>query len=136
MNDKLKNMPLTLSLMSAEYAICRLPASADVPVWAMQGKFFSITRTEDELSIVCEQSSVRESEPQIKVERGWRCLKLHGPIPFETTGVIASLTKPLADEGVSVFVLSTFDTDYLLVKSVSIEQVMQILRTADHEIHD
>jgi len=122
--------------MSAEYAICRLPASADVPLWPMQGKFFSITRTEEELSIVCEQSLVRDAEPQMKVERGWRCLKLHGPILFETTGIIASFTKPLADAGVSVFVVSTFDTDYLLVRSVAVEQTMQILRIAGHIINE
>ena len=127
---------MQLSFLNAEYAICRLPASVDVPLWAMQGKFFSITRTEDELSFVCEQSSVREEEPQMKVERGWRCLKLHGPIPFETTGVIASLTKPLADAGVSVFVVSTFDTDYLLVRSVAVEHAIQILRTAGNEIQN
>jgi hypothetical protein len=132
MSDK----SMTLSLMATEYAICRLPASADVPLWPMQGKLFSITRTEDELSIVCEELLVREAEPQMKIERGWRCFKLHGPIPFETTGVIASITHPLAESCVSVFVVSTFDTDYLLVKTVAVEHVIQILRTADHIIHD
>src|SRR5579872_3148666 len=121
---------MELSLLPNSFSICRLPASADIPLWPMQGSFFSVTRTAEELSIVCEERYVRREEPAMKVEDGWRCLKLRGPIPFEMTGVIASLTKPLAENNLSVFVVSTFDTDYLLVRSTTIVKAIDTLRKA------
>ncbi|HEX7190422.1 MAG TPA: ACT domain-containing protein [Thermoanaerobaculia bacterium] len=101
-----------LRLLPGRYAVCRLSADASLPEW-VRGEFVSITRTEDELSIVCEESAVPHD---VRAERGWVCRKVIGPIPFETVGVAAALTTPLAQEGVSVIVVGTFDTDYLLVK--------------------
>lgn len=109
------NVAHILIILPETFAICRLDAGTPAPQWALQGSFFTITRTEEELSITCEERLVpREVE---RVERGWRALKLIGPIPFEVTGVIASLSKPLADAGISVSVVATYDTDYLFVKS-------------------
>ena len=79
----------------------------------MRGAFTSITRTPDELSIVCDEDAV---PADIKAERGWRTLRIEGPIPFEMVGVAAALLSPLAEAGISIFLVSTFDTDYLLVK--------------------
>jgi hypothetical protein len=90
-----------------------------------------MTRTPDEISIVCDQSVVPE---RVRCERNWRCLKLAGPIPFSTVGVLASVVSPLADASISVFAISTFDTDYLMVKERDVEKAVEALRQAGHKI--
>jgi uncharacterized protein len=105
---------LTLTILPGTYAVCRLDADAALPPWATSSNFFSIFRTAEELCLVCLQSLVPDG---VRCERDWRCLQLAGPIPFSTVGVLASLVQPLAEAGISVFAVSTFDTDYLLVKS-------------------
>jgi len=85
----------------------------------------SIVRTEDELSIVCEQHLV---PAQIKAERNWRAFKVQGPLEFTQVGVLAALAQPLAQAGVSIFAISTFDTDYVLVKEQSLDQAVHVLR--------
>jgi hypothetical protein len=116
--------------MRGRYAIARLDASATVPSWP-RGDLVSITRTPDELSIVCSEDAVPQD---VRAERGWRCLAVEGPIPFETTGVAASLTNALAEARISVFVLSTFDTDYVLVKDDTFGRACDALRAAGHEV--
>lgn len=104
---------LTLTNLPGRFAVCRLGAGDAVPDWA-RGAVVSITRTEEELSVICEEGAVPES---VQTERGWVCFKVLGPLPFEMVGVAAALTAPLAAAGVSVIVVGTFDTDYLLVKN-------------------
>src|SRR5262249_53205645 len=104
---------LTLILVEGRFAICRLGVDATIPPWITASHFVSITRTADELSIVCPQDAVPEG---VQSERGWRCLRVVGTMSFSVVGVLASLTVPLAEAGVSIFALSTFDTDYLLLK--------------------
>ncbi len=124
--------PLTLSLLPATFAVCRLSPDARVPPWAEGGSFTSITRTAEELSIVCEETCVpRDAAP---VERGWRCFRLHGPIPFETTGVAAALVRPLAVAGISVFLLATFDTDYVMVKNEKKDETVAAWRASGFEV--
>jgi uncharacterized protein len=122
---------MRLSVLPATFAISRLHPSAPIPDWSQQGSFFTITRTELELSIVCEERLVPTG---MKAERGWRCLHLHGPIPFEVTGVIAALTKPLADAKISVSAIATYDTDYLLVKSDTLAAAIAALKAAGFDI--
>lgn len=117
--------PRTLTLLPETFAVCRLDAGAALPPWATTGGFFSITRTTEELSIVCVQSTVPDG---VKCEQGWRCLQLAGPIPFSTVGVLASLVQPLAESRISVFAISTFDTDYLLVKAEDLNRASDALR--------
>jgi hypothetical protein len=125
--------------MRGRYAVARLDASAPVPSWP-RGDLVSITRTPDELSIVCDEDAVPLSgagegaDVPRSVEHGWRCLAVEGPIPFEMTGVAASLTNALADARISVFVLSTFDTDYVLVKDEAFERACDALRAAGHDV--
>jgi hypothetical protein len=95
------------------------------------GTFFSITRTADELSVVCQQSLVPDD---IRCERDWRCLRVAGTMAFSMVGVVAALVTALAEAGVSVFVVSTFDTDYLLVKEHDLEKAVAALRAAGHEV--
>lgn len=113
-----------LTVLPDTFAICRLDANAVIPAWGTGGSFFSITRNADELTIVCLQSLVPDST---RCERDWRCLKLAGPIPFTTVGVLASLVQPLAEAGISVFAVSTFDTDYFLVKAADLARGIDAL---------
>lgn len=124
---------LTLSVLDSTFAICRLDSEARIPAWAMEGRFFSVTRTGDELSIVCESERV----PSDSVcERGWRCLRVHGPFAFDLTGILSSLTGPLAAAGVGIFALSTYDTDYLLVKNGNLPRAIDVLRGAGHRVNN
>ena len=120
----------TLEVLPGSMAICRLDANADVPNWAI-GDVVSITRTPDELSIVCFEDNVPQN---IQSETGWRCLRVAGPLDFSMVGVIASLTSTLAKANISVFVISTFDTDYLLVKKSDLKAAVESLGEAGHVI--
>jgi hypothetical protein len=104
---------LSFSRVPGSFAICRLPANAAVPEWALRGSFFSVTSTAEELSIVCPGAQVPAG---IVHENGWGCVKLHGPFPFSETGILASFVRPLAERAIPIFAVSTFDTDYVLVK--------------------
>lgn len=104
---------LTLLLAHGEFAVCRLPPDAPVPAWAGSGVFSSVTRTTDELSILCPAVQVPAG---VKHEAGWRLLKLQGPFAFTETGILAAVLTPLAAAKIGILALSTFDTDYLLVK--------------------
>jgi uncharacterized protein len=123
---------LTLSILPDTVAICRLSKNATVPDWALSGEFFSITRTMDELSIVCNQDRVPEAT---KCERDWRGLKVVGTLDFSLTGILAALVAPLADAGISIFAVSTFDTDYLLVKESQLQNAIKVLSAAGHLIN-
>jgi hypothetical protein len=116
--------------LDGTFAVCRLDPSAALPTWP-QGSFVSITRTPDELSIVCDESSV---PADVRTERAWRALRVEGPIAFEVTGVAAAITAPLATAGISVFLIATFDTDYLLVKSEVFGRAVEVLRESGIEV--
>ncbi len=122
---------LSLELLPRAFAVCRLEALGPVPEWARGGAFCSITRTTAELSIVCEERLVPKG---VQHDRGWRSLKLVGPFDLDLTGVLASVLQPLADAGVSIFAVSTFDTDYVLVRSARLEQAVAALRAAGHQV--
>lgn len=122
---------MKFTLLDGLYAVARLGADDDVPPWAHRGAFSSVTRTPHELSIVCDEGSAPDD---VTVERGWRCLGIEGPIPFETVGVAASFTRALAARGISVFVVSTFDSDYVLVKAARVDEALGALREAGFEV--
>jgi predicted metal-dependent HD superfamily phosphohydrolase len=121
----------TLLLIDGTCAVCRLAGDSAIPPWATAGDWFSITRTAEELSIICRQDAV---PTDVVSERGWRCLRVAGTMPFTTVGVLASLTAPLAAAGVSIFAFSTFDTDYLLVKEDTVEKAIKTLQQAGYAI--
>jgi hypothetical protein len=118
-----------LRLLPGRFAICRLPAESAVPSWAASGAFSSITRTPDELSVVCAEGQAPE---ETKCERGWRLLQVAGPLEFSITGALAAIASPLAVAGVSIFAISTFDTDYILVKEEDLAKAVDALRAAGH----
>ena len=109
--------------------MCRLPAFSDVPAWALEGSFFSVTRTAEELSIVCPTHNVPAG---VQHEQDWVCLKLEGPFPFSETGILVSFVQPLSDRAIPIFAISTFDTDYVLVKEAWVERTLEALRDAGH----
>ena len=121
--------PLTLLILPDTFTVCRLTASMPAPSWVTDGDFVSITRTTDELSIVCRQVDVPDG---IRCERDWRCLKVAGPLDFALTGILASLATPLADAGISIFAISTFDTDYVMVKEHNLQQAITVLQNVGH----
>jgi hypothetical protein len=121
----------TIILMPDRFTVCRLDARAPIPSWAVEDDFFSITRTADELSIVCREGVGPDG---VQCERGWRCLRVDGTIPFSAVGVLASMTVPVAEAGVGVFALSTFDTDYLLVKEEDLPAAIDALRRRGHTV--
>ena len=121
----------TLLRWSEEFGICRLDAHAPLPAWAQTARLFSISRTPEELSIVCPAAAIPET---VQAERGWRCLQVQGPLPFAQVGVLHSLAAPLAQAGVSIFVLSTYDTDYLFLKNTALSTALQALQNAGHTV--
>src|SRR5258708_24334386 len=123
---------LELSLHPERFAITRLGADSPIPDWATQGPFFSVTRTGDELSIVTELSRV---PVDVQSQSGWRVLKVHGPFILSEVGVLVALATPLAEAKISLFAVSTFDTDYLFVASETLPAPISALERAGHTIH-
>ena len=122
---------LTLTLLPQTLAICRLDHDAPIPDWACRSDFFSITRTPSELSIVCPQASVPAG---VDREPDWRAFTSRGPLGFTLTGLIESLAEPLAVAGISIFAISTHETDYLLVKQTDLQIATLALKKAGHDL--
>ncbi len=119
--------PRTLALLPERFAVCRFDPDAPLPAWVFHesATVWSLTRTPRELSVVCPEDDLPPSVE--KAERGWRAFEIEGPIPFGETGVIAGLTAPLAAAGIGVFVISTYDTDLLLVQERQLEAAIGTL---------
>jgi hypothetical protein len=115
---------LSLTLLPERFGICRFDPNASVPNWALTCPFYSVTRTPEEVSVVCYERLIPEETP---CEKGWRCLKVRGPIDFSETGILSSLAQPLARADISIFALSTYDTDYLFVKEGNLRKTIEIL---------
>ncbi len=122
---------LNLSLLPHMYAVCQLHPDKHIPYWSLLGDFVSLTRTHEELSIVCQQDNVPDD---IEAERGWRCLQVQGAFDFSATGVHASLAIPLAEAEISVLAIATYATDYLLIKEQNVERALKVLEQAGHHI--
>jgi uncharacterized protein len=121
---------LKFSWLPGPYAVVRLAPNAPVPAWAAKGDFTSITRTPDELSIVC---PVANLPPGVHSPLRWICLKLEGPFPFSQTGVLLSFIEPLSRNDIAIFAISTFDTDYVLIPEEH-ARALDILREAGHQL--
>jgi hypothetical protein len=120
---------LQLEVLAGTLAVCRLDPGAPWPPWVTAGPIVSLTRTDAELSIVCPAPDVPAG---VQAEGGWRALRVRGPLGFGLTGVLASLASPLASSGVSIFVVSTYDTDYLLVQDRDLDRARHALVRAGH----
>lgn len=122
---------MVLILMPERLAVCRLEAGAPLPDWAWQGRFCSVTRTAEECSVVCEAARVPAG---VRQSPGWRAFRFQGTLDFSMTGVLASVVSPLSEVGISVFALSTYDTDYLLVREEQLLQTCTTLLQAGHAL--
>jgi hypothetical protein len=122
---------LQLSLLKDKYGICSLPNTAPIPDWALKESLISITRTEEELTIVCRQDLI---PPQCKCDLNWRCFRIDGTFDLNQTGVISSISSPLANTGISIYCISTYNTDYFLVKEENVEQTISVLSDCGHSI--
>lgn len=121
---------MDITVLDEELAVCRLPAGDPLPTW-MAGPFVSVTRTINELTVVCATVSVPDL---VTADKGWRGLRVEGPLPFSLVGVLAALSATLAASEISVFVISTYDTDYILVKDVDLVRAVVSLEAAGHDI--
>lgn len=115
---------LTLKILEQKLAVCQLDQKDALPQWALNSAFCSVTRSEEELSIICYEEDVPSS---VKAEKDWSCFMVQGPLDFSQTGIVASLANPLALSGIPIFALSTYNTDYLLVKSQNMAKAKEIL---------
>ena len=122
---------VSLTLLPDAMAICRLDARAAIPAWAVEADWWSVTRTRDELSVVCAEARIPAG---VTASRGWRVLQFDGPLPLDQTGILASVTAPLADAHVSVFALATFNTDYVLIPSAQRVVAIDALERAGHSV--
>jgi hypothetical protein len=118
---------LPLVILPERLAVCRLTADAPLPEWARPGELVAMVRTSDELSVVC---SERYVPPEVRAERGWRAIQVQGPLEFSLVGVLASIALPLARAGISIFALSTYDTDYIMVKEETLDRTVSALSQA------
>ena len=122
---------LTLKILDGHYTIHRFSPKKNLPTEVLTSSFLSITKTEDELSIVCDASIVLDTEVS---ESGWSCIKVLGPLDFALTGILAKLSVILAEAQVSIFAISTYDTDYILIKSEKLELAVRVLEREGYEI--
>jgi len=127
----MKRHQLKFRLLPSPYAIVRLPPDAPVPAWATHGDFTSITRNADELSIVCPTANLPSD---VNSAHRWICLKLEGPFPFSQTGVLLSFIEPLSNNGIPIFAISTYDTDYVLIQEEYAGAAISFLQQAGHEL--
>ena len=129
--EKNKINKLSLSLLPETLAVCRLGADDPVPEWAYSGNFWSVLKSGSEISVVCQQEFVPEN---IICEKGWKAFKVNGILSFELTGVLASIAEPLANAGISIFAVSGYDTDYVLVKEDKLKEAINALNSYGHSV--
>jgi hypothetical protein len=122
---------LKYRVLPERLAVCRLASDAAIPAWALEGGFSCVMRPPDEVSIVCTEDACPADTAS--VERGWAALKLEGPFPFSMTGVLTSFLQPLAQAQIPIFAISTFDTDYVLIKHENLKEAVMALGAAGHE---
>ncbi len=123
---------LRFSILPGAWAVARIEPDRPLPAPELSASLFlSITRTADEISVVCPEQAAPEGA---RVEAGWSVMKLHGPFPFDLTGILVSFAAPLAEAGIGIFAISTFDTDYLLVKTARLDDALEALAAAGHEL--
>lgn len=122
---------LSLKLLPDRMTVCRFDPAAAVPDWIDPSGFYAVIRTDEELTIICAEAIVARGTTR---EAGWRCFKVRGPLDFSEIGIIFSLTQPLTQNRVPVFVISTFDTDYFMVKERDLAKTIEVLTSAGHRM--
>ena len=124
---------MTLTLIPGRLSICRLDPDLPLPAWAIRAPVWSITRTEDELSVVAPEESVPDG---VRRDEGWRALQVEGPLDLSLTGVLASVAEPLAEARIPLFAISTYDTDLVLIRNQDARAAVEALRRRGHRVSD
>lgn len=122
---------LTLKLLDETYGVCSLEKDSEISPWIVEGNFLSITKTDEELSIVCEEKNISEG---IKYEGGWKILKIEGKLDFALVGILAKISNIMAENNISIFAISTYDTDYILIKLNNINKAVELLKKENYNI--
>jgi uncharacterized protein len=131
--EKPDNQTLSFEILPNTYALCRLEAQAPIPDWVLASPFYTISKSEHELSLVCEESRVKEP---IQAEKNWKLLRINSTLDLSLTGITARFSTPLAQKGINICVIATYDTDYLMVKSEKLNLAKTALREAGFKIVD
>lgn len=129
----MKSSRLILYVLKDRFGICKLGKEEGLPEWVKKSDFISLTWTPEELSIVCEVNCIPEN---IKVEKPWKCLKVKGPLDFGLTGILAELSQVLAEAGIEIFAISTYNTDYIFIKEKELEHSIKVLSRAGYNFQD
>ncbi|HZC35477.1 MAG TPA: ACT domain-containing protein [Chthoniobacterales bacterium] len=122
---------LKLSLLPDLLAVCRLEHGQEIPAWATKGGFFSLSRIREELSVICASNFVPEN---IRASRGWRAIKIEGPLDLDLVGILVSVAVPLAHAGIGILPVGTFDTDYILVRDRQLGEALKALRATGFNV--
>lgn len=120
-----------ISVLPQTFAVCWIDPTSAIPAWATKSSFFTISRTSEELSIICPQEDVPDNT---RSDAGWRCFKVEGPLDLTLTGIFASLANALSNAKISIFALSTYDTDYLMVKQENVDRAASALTELGHQV--
>jgi len=124
-------MNLNFEILNHFYAIYRFDTNAQLPDWIYQSEFYSVTKTNDEISVVTSQQIIESND--VKSSNNWRVLKIIGPLDFSLVGIIADIAAILKQEQISVFTISTYDTDYILVKENNLDKAVKALKERGHK---
>jgi len=126
-------MNLDFTLLNGTYSIYRLKKNSVIPDWIYESEFYSMTRTQDELSIVCKHVDIT-ADDKTKINSHWRILKINGPLDLSLIGIIANISNLLGKNKIPIFTISTYDTDYILVKNQNIDKALTALKNNGHKI--
>jgi len=127
---------MNLKVLEETFTVLKISPTEAIPSWATNADIFSIMRTNEELSIVLPSDLLPDNEEFTDIEHDWKCIKIEGVLDFGLTGILASLANPLAENNISIFALSTFNTDYILVKRECIEKAKIVLENKGHSFND
>ena len=127
-------MILEFKILKDLYTIYRFRKDSIVPDWIYDSEFYSVTRTQDELSIICKNSDIAAG-PDVKLDKLWRILKITGPLDLFLIGIIADISSRLKESKIPIFIISTFDTDYILVKDHDLDKTITVLKDSGHKIN-
>jgi uncharacterized protein len=128
-------MNIDFTLLKGDYSIYRLKKDSAIPSWVSESDFCSVTRTKEELSIICKDAGIK-ADIDIRTDRSWRILKINGPLDLSLIGIIADISNLLKDNKIPVFTISTYDTDYILIKFQYLSETISVLRNAGYKIID
>jgi hypothetical protein len=120
---------ISMRLLSDVYGVCRMDKNDPIPEWIEDSRFYSVTKTMEELSVVCPQNRIPD---HIKCEKGWRILKVEGTLEFSLIGILSFISTVLANNGISIFAISTYDTDYILIKEKDTDKVISVLTSENY----